>query len=112
MKSYLAKSFSLNFRHPFDSRGCLKFRLGNLLCNKVVSLFLVVLACENCESNYTEQFLLLCTKGSGFRENLVSVIVSTFPVFTFVDQLLFVDVFSQLYCLTAAQKTSMSDLPL
>ena len=104
MKSYLAKSFSLNFRHPFDSRGCLKFRLGNLLCNKVVSLFLVVLACENCESNYTEQFLLLCTKGSGFRENLVSVIVSTFPIFMFVDQLLFVDVFSQLYYLTAAKK--------
>ena len=30
MKSYREKSFSLNFGHPFDSRGCLKFRLGNL----------------------------------------------------------------------------------
>ena len=47
-KSYLGKSFSLNFRHPFDSIGCRKFRLGNLL-SKVV--FLVVLTCENCESN-------------------------------------------------------------
>ena len=24
------KSLSLNFGHPFDSRGCLKFGLGNL----------------------------------------------------------------------------------
>ena len=43
-----------------------------------------------------------------FRENLVSVIVSTFLLFMFVDQLLLVDVFSQLY----AQKTIMSDLPV
>ena len=34
-----------------------------------------------------------------FRENLVSVIVSTFLLFMFVDQLLLVDVFSQLYYL-------------
>ena len=39
-----------------------------------------------------------------FRENLVSVIVSTFLLFMFVDQLLLVDVFSQLYCLTDAKK--------
>ena len=38
-------------------------------------------------------------KGHGFRENLVSVIVSTFLIFMFVDQLLLVDVFSQLYYL-------------
>ena len=47
-----------------------------------------------------------------FRENLVSVIVSTFLIFRFVDQLLLVDVFSQLYYLTYAKKTTMSDLPL
>ena len=46
-----------------------------------------------------------------FRENLVSVIVSTFLLFMFVDQLLLVDVFSQLCYLTDA-KTTMSDLPL
>ena len=79
MKSYPEKSFSLNFEHPFDSRGCLKFRLGNLL-HKVV--LLVVLACRNCECNYkTEPFLLLCTKGSRFKGNLVSVIVFTFLTF-------------------------------
>ena len=43
-------------------------------------------------------------KGHGFRENLVSVIVSTFLIFMFVDQLLLVDVFSQLYYLTYAKK--------
>ena len=36
----------------------------------------------------------------GFRENRVSVIVTTFFIFMFVDQLLLVDVFSQLYYLT------------
>ena len=45
-------------------------------------------------------------KGHGFRENLVSVIVSTFLIFMFVDQLLLVDVFSQLYYLTYAKKTT------
>ena len=46
-----------------------------------------------------------------FRENFVSVIVSTFLLFMFVDQLLFVDVFSQLYYLTDAKKTTtMSDV--
>ena len=43
-------------------------------------------------------------KRHGFRENLVSVIVSTFLLFTFVDQLLLVDVFSQLYYLTDAKQ--------
>ena len=39
-------------------------------------------------------------KRVGFRENRVSVIVTTFFIFMFVDQLLLVDVFSQLYYLT------------
>ena len=43
-------------------------------------------------------------KGHGFRENLVSVIVSTFLIFMFVDQLLLVDVFSELYYLTYRYK--------
>ena len=42
----------------------------------------------------------------------MSVIVSTFLIFMFVDQLLLVDVFSQLYYLIQyARKTTMSDLP-
>ena len=39
-------------------------------------------------------------KRVGFRENRVSVIVTTFLIFMFVDELLLVDVFSQLYYLT------------
>ena len=42
-----------------------------------------------------------------FRENLVSVIVSTFLLFMFVDQLLLVGVFSQLYYLTIKQNNSV-----
>ena len=37
------------------------------------------------------------------------VIVSTFLVFTFVDQLLLVNVFSQVFYLTHAKKTTMAD---
>ena len=42
-------------------------------------------------------------KGHGFRENLVSVIVSTFLIFMFVEQLL-VNLFSQLYYISYAKK--------
>ena len=38
-------------------------------------------------------------KTKSFREKLVCAIVSTFLIFMFVDQLLLVDVFSQLYYL-------------
>ena len=37
------------------------------------------------------------------------VIVSTFLIFTFVDQLLLLNVFSQVYYLTHAKKTTMTD---
>ena len=43
-------------------------------------------------------------KIKGFREKLVCVIVPTFLIFMFVDQLLLVDVFSWLYYLTHAKK--------
>ena len=59
MKSYPEKSFSLNFEHPFD----------------------VIIIKPN-------RFCYYVQKGHGFRENLVSVIVSTFLIFMFVDQLL------------------------
>ena len=95
MKSYLAKSFSLNFRNPFDSRGCLKFRLGNLLCNKLrlYHYFSWYLPARTAKVIIPNSFCYYVQKGHGFRENLVSVIVSTFPIFMFVDQLLFVEVF-------------------
>ena len=48
-------------------------------------------------------------KTKSFREKLMCVIGSTFLIFMFVDQLLLVDVFSQLYYLTRAKKTTMAD---
>ena len=106
MKSYPEKSFSLNFGYPFASR-CLKFRLGNLL-SKVVFLVVLELLARTANLNKTNRFCYYVQKGHGFRENLVTVIVSTFLIFMFVDQLLLVDVISQLY----TQKTIMSDLPV
>ena len=50
------------------------------------------------------RFCYYVQKGYGFRENLVSVIVFTFSYVLFVNQLLLVDVFSQLYYLTYAKK--------
>ena len=43
-------------------------------------------------------------KTKSFREKLVCVIVCTLLIFMFVDLLLLVDVFSQLYYLTRAKK--------
>ena len=79
MKSYPEKSFSPNFRHPFD---------------------VIIIIKPN-------HFCYYVQKGHGFRENLVPVIVSTFLIFMFVDHLLLVDAFSQLYL---CQKTTMLDL--
>ena len=50
------------------------------------------------------RFCFYVQKGHGFRENLVSVIVSTLLIFMFIDQLLLVGVFSQLYHLTYAKR--------
>ena len=49
-------------------------------------------------------FCYYVQKGHGFEENLASVIVSSFLIFMFVDQLLLVDVFSQLYYVAYAKK--------
>ena len=68
-------------------------------------VFLVVLACEKWDCIIKpNRFCYYLQKGAGFRENLAAVIVSTFLIFMFVDQLLLVDVFSQLYYLTYAKK--------
>ena len=80
LKSYPEKSFSLNFGHPFD----------------------VIIIKPNRSCYYVQ-------KGHGFRETLVTVIVSTFLIFMFVDQLLLVDEFSQLHL---CQKTTMLEVLL
>ena len=81
----------MNFRHPFDSRGCLKFRLEKSVHYGCISR-------DTClrELNVIikpNRFLLLCT------------IVSTFLIFMFVDQLLLVDA-------NLCQKTTMADFLL
>ena len=78
-------------------------------------VFLVLLACGTVNVIKPNRFCCYVQKGHGFRENVVSVIVSTFLIFMFVDKLLLVDVFSQLYYLRSSnlcQKTTTSDLPL
>ena len=54
--------------------------------------------------NKPNRFCYYVPKGHGFRENLASAIVSTSLIFMFVDQLLLVDVCSQLYYLIYAIK--------
>ena len=80
VKSYPEKSFSLNFGYPFD----------------------VIIIKPNRSCYYVQ-------KGHGFRETLVTEIVSTFLIFMFVDQLLLVDEFSQLHL---CQKTTMLEVLL
>ena len=87
MKIYLAKSLSLNFRYPFDSRGCL---------NSGWEIFYVCISRDFClrrTANVIKPNRFCYYVQKGFRENLVRVIVSTFVIFMFVGQLLLVDVF-------------------
>ena len=52
-------------------------------------------------------------KTKSFREKLVCVIVSTFLIFMFIDQLLLVDMFPHLYYLSYAKlKNKIGRLPL
>ena len=56
--------------------------------------------------------LLYMHKIMGFRKKLVREIVSTFLIFMFVDHLLLLDVFSQLYFADLCQKTTLAALTL
>ena len=97
----------MNFRHSFDSRGCLKFRLEKSVYNGCISRDtflreLNVIIKPN-------RLVLLCTKRRVLERNLC-VIVSTFLIFMFAEQLIFVDVFSQLQSLIP--KNNNGGLPL
>ena len=72
MKSYPEKSFSLNFGYPFASRGCLQFRLGNVL-PKVRLYFSSYLLTTTANVNKPNRFCYHVQKFHGFRENIVSV---------------------------------------
>ena len=72
MKSYPEKSFSLNFGYPFASRGCLQFRLGNVL-SKVRLYFSWYLLSTTAKVNKPNRSCYYVQKGHGFWENIVSV---------------------------------------
>ena len=72
MKSYPEKSFSLNFGYPFASRGCLQFRLGNVL-SKVRLYFSWYLLATTAKVNKPNRSCYYVQKGHGFWENIVSV---------------------------------------
>ena len=61
MKIYLGKSFSLNFRHRFDSDGMFEIQARKSLSVKVVRISRDSLP-PRTEFNQTEPFFLLCTK--------------------------------------------------
>ena len=91
----------------FRLRRCFKFRLGiRKSLSKVV--LPVILALGDEYKNGTVSVIMYKIKG--FREKLVCVIVPTFLIFMFVDQLLLVDVRSQPAVLfNLSQKTTMAD---
>ena len=64
--------FSLNFGYPFASRGCLQFRLGNVL-PKVRLFFSWYLLTTTANVNKPNRFCYHVQKFHGFRENIVSV---------------------------------------
>ena len=74
--------------------GCLKFRVGNLLR----LYFLWYLHARTANVNKPNRFCYYVQKGHGFRENLVSVIVSAFLIFMFVDQLLLLSCTNHTIC--------------
>ena len=73
-----------------------EIQAGNLLCKVVFLVVLTNLPARTAKVVRPNRFCKYVQKGHGSRENLVSVIVSTSHIFMFVDQLLLVDVFSQL----------------
>ena len=89
MKIYLGKSFSLNFRHRFDSDGMFEIQARKSLSVKVVFL---VIACLR-ELNLTKRSrFFIMYKIKGFRERRVCVVCTFLNNFMFVDQLLLMDV--------------------
>ena len=106
-KTYLGTFFSQNFRHPFEwmseirqeilfFSGCIS--RGTCLLELIVTINRTVFVSKSVK---------------GLREKLVCkivAIVSTFPIFMFVDQLLLVDhgVFSAALS-NLCQKTTMAD---
>ena len=76
----------MNFRHPFDSRGCLKFRLEKSVHYGCISRDTTCLRELNVIIK-PNRSVLLYTKRRVLERNLC-VIVSTFLIFMFAEQLI------------------------
>ena len=87
MKSYPEKSFSLNYRHPFDSvEEIFYLRL----------YFSWYLLARTANVIIKPKRFCIMYKRVTVLGRILSLIVSAFLIFMFVDQLLLVDVFSEL----------------
>ena len=73
MKSCPEKSFSLDFGYPFASRGCLQFRLGNVLPKVRLFFSWYLLITTTANVNKPNRFCYHVQKFHGFGENIVSV---------------------------------------
>ena len=70
MKIYPVKSFNLNFRNPFKSKGCLNFRLGTFFLKDCI---LVIPSCEELnviKSLNRTVFVMMYTKYRVLERNL------------------------------------------
>ena len=99
VKIYFGKSMN-ELQTSLRLEGMSEIQVGKSLLKLYFSWYLP--ARTECHKNRTVFVGMYKTKS--FREKLVCVLGSTFLIFMFVDQLLLVDVFLQLY-----QKTTMAD---
>ena len=85
---------------PFDSRRCLKFRVGDIYLRSCVSRDICQRGLDVIKSNCFCYFI----QNKRFYIERKLTVWNSFHIFMFVDQLLLVDVFSQLYYPTFAKK--------
>ena len=84
---------------PFDSRRCLKFRVGDIYLRSCVSRDICQRGLDVIKPNCFCYFI----QNKRFYIERKLTACNSFRIFMFVDQLLLVDVFSQLYYPTYAK---------
>ena len=102
MKSYPEKSSSLNYRHPFDSVEDVWNSGWEIFYLRLYFSWYLLARTANVIIK-PKRFCIMYKRVTVLGR-ILSLIVSAFLIFMFVDQLLLVDVFSQLYYLTYAKK--------
>ena len=94
MKSYPEKSFSLNYRHPFDSVEDVRNSGWEIFYLRLYFSWYLLARTANVIIK-PKRFCIMYKRVTVLGR-ILSLIVSTFLIFMFVDQLLLVDVFSEL----------------